>query len=238
MNLACDNIMRMPHYGQEEFRETFPDWLLSELHEKRKGRKNMRVVYVVGGDPLVVSMFEDEFWQVCTQLDEAEQLAAYDRLNLVCFTGGEDVSPYIYGEEPAGARGCNPARDDFEVSVFEAFEGEPMVGICRGGQLLNVLNGGTMIQDIKPMVSGIVVARDDDEQEYFVHVDHHQGMIAAEDADVHLRFYRGNPENHAGVDYSIHYPETRCLCFQPHPEWGHEPTKALFFKQLEEFLKV
>ena len=67
------------------------------------------------------------------------------------FTGGQDVSPEIYGEEPKPACGerC-PARDGLERELLhQALEKDrPVLGICRGIQLLNACLGGTLYQDL------------------------------------------------------------------------------------------
>ena len=169
-------------------------------------------------------------------------------VNLVVFTGGSDVSPYIYGEEPAGARGCDPRRDEIELSIWNGAKSLnlPCVGICRGGQLLNVLNGGSMIQDIKPMLSGDVTMIIPEDAESYdtleVRVDHHQGMIPDEtDHDV---LWISHPSGHRvprGIPlpwYEIFYPDTKDLCVQYHPEWGHEGTKQRFISLLKRFLDV
>jgi len=73
-----------------------------------------------------------------------------DSIGMVSFTGGEDVSPSMYGE-PVGYRtGTNKYRDIFEKQIFEQAlkHNIPMVGICRGSQFLNVMCGGRMIQDV------------------------------------------------------------------------------------------
>lgn len=67
------------------------------------------------------------------------------------FTGGHDVAPGLYGEEPLP--GCGPAheeRDKLEGELLrQAFEADrPIFGICRGIQVINVLMGGTLYQDI------------------------------------------------------------------------------------------
>lgn len=69
----------------------------------------------------------------------------------VLFTGGrQDIVPSLYGEENRKALGCEPELDDMELKLFDAFykKGKPMLGICRGEQLINVALGGTMVQDI------------------------------------------------------------------------------------------
>ena len=66
-------------------------------------------------------------------------------------TGGGDVDPTLYGEVawPETA-GINRARDDFERNLVRAFlnTGRPVVGICRGIQVINVALGGRLIQHL------------------------------------------------------------------------------------------
>ena len=72
----------------------------------------------------------------------------YDGL-LLC--GGNDVHPKYYGQEINGARDFDNERDEREIAIANAFTstGKPILGICRGMQLLNVILGGTLIQDIE-----------------------------------------------------------------------------------------
>jgi putative glutamine amidotransferase len=70
----------------------------------------------------------------------------------IFFTGGEDINPLIFGEEPINGLGnIEYDRDDFEVKLYKkaAKINMPMLGICRGMQLMNVAEGGgTVYQDI------------------------------------------------------------------------------------------
>ncbi len=66
--------------------------------------------------------------------------------------GGADVNPKLYGEEPIEACGkSNELRDNAEVPMFKEFikTGKPILAICRGFQLVNVICGGNLYQDIK-----------------------------------------------------------------------------------------
>lgn len=65
-------------------------------------------------------------------------------------TGGEDVDPERYGEEPLESTYFSPERDALELRVAErALEREiPILAICRGMQLMNVMLGGTLYQDL------------------------------------------------------------------------------------------
>lgn len=65
--------------------------------------------------------------------------------------GGEDVAPVQYNEEPhLNLQNVNLTRDEFEMALIkEAMkQGKPILGICRGCQILNVTLGGTLYQDI------------------------------------------------------------------------------------------
>lgn len=70
--------------------------------------------------------------------------------HLVCFTGGADVDPEFYGEEHHPKTNTVPHRDAEEARIFDwcLKHKKPMVGICRGAQLLTVLSGGKLIQHV------------------------------------------------------------------------------------------
>ena len=65
--------------------------------------------------------------------------------------GGNDVAPECYGEAPLHPDWAgDPVRDKYEIELIRAFiaAGKPVFGVCRGFQLLNVMHGGTLWQDI------------------------------------------------------------------------------------------
>lgn len=67
------------------------------------------------------------------------------------FTGGPDVDPRLYGEAPWYRLGnLTPVRDFTDPAFFKAAypTGKPILGICRGHQLVNVCMGGTLYQDL------------------------------------------------------------------------------------------
>jgi len=70
--------------------------------------------------------------------------------------GGSDVAPETYGETPLDPRwGGDRIRDLYEMDLMQAFmaAGKPILGICRGIQLINVALGGTLFQDIETQIS-------------------------------------------------------------------------------------
>lgn len=87
-----------------------------------------------------------------TPIDQA--LAGVDGLLL---TGGDDVAPNRYGEPPHPAVvPVDEARDEFELGLIASARQQnlPILGICRGIQVMNVASGGTLIQDIPSQVAG------------------------------------------------------------------------------------
>lgn len=66
--------------------------------------------------------------------------------------GGGDLESTLYGQENRGSHPPDRERDRAEMALFRAFygAGRPILGICRGMQLINVALGGTLIQDLPP----------------------------------------------------------------------------------------
>lgn len=79
----------------------------------------------------------------------------YEQLAALCdgflFTGGPDAAPGMFGEDTWFKCGAvSPIRDDMEARLFKiAYKsGKPIIGICRGIQIINICLGGTIYQDI------------------------------------------------------------------------------------------
>lgn len=82
-----------------------------------------------------------------------------DYLDGLILQGGADVSPRAYGEEPLKPEWAgDPVRDAYELElVYEFLEaGKPILGICRGMQLINVAFGGSLLQDIPTLVPSAI----------------------------------------------------------------------------------
>lgn len=93
----------------------------------------------------------------CSKRPPLNDLVA--NLDGLVLQGGIDISPETYGQKPWVEKAeYDPIRDDYELGLLRGFiEAEkPVLGICRGCQLLNVYFGGTLIQDIPTQWPGAI----------------------------------------------------------------------------------
>lgn len=101
----------------------------------------VRAVLAGGGLPIVLSPL----------IGASRAAAAMEGVDGLLLSGGEDIDPAWYGERPSPLLGCvDRERDVFELALFAiARQRElPILGICRGIQLVNVALGGTLWQDL------------------------------------------------------------------------------------------
>ena len=119
---------------------------ISTGYSASENTASVRYTYVdavvnAGGIPVLLPLAKDS-------LAAAE---AIERVDALILSGGEDVHPFYYGEEPASALGgVNVARDKSDRWLLQTAVklGKSVLGICRGEQLTNVTFGGTLYQDI------------------------------------------------------------------------------------------
>lgn len=205
----------------------------------------MKKVCIVCSSPQYEHMWESQGWEVTYSIKKAD---------VVQFTGGSDVTPLLYGEERNPHTGNDEMRDEMELSLYaQALEkGIPMVGICRGGQFLNVANGGKMYQHCEGHATGRnhIVVDVTTNEEVECSSTHHQLMIAnpakgfvvavANGLSYHRQ--RSNPDTEdcfSILDTEVvYYPETRSLCFQPHPEFDADGACAAYYFELMDRYKL
>ena len=99
-------------------------------------------VSMAGGAPILVPL-----------LDEVDTLRAiYERTDAILIPGGVDVDPATFGESPRARLGrIDPARDRVEIQLvrWAVEDRKPVLGLCRGLQVINVALGGTLYQDLE-----------------------------------------------------------------------------------------
>lgn len=96
-----------------------------------------------GGSPLLLS--------TVPQIEDLDPVL--QNLDGLIFSGGTDISPHLYNEYPKQGLGeIKPQRDAFEMALMDHCFKQytfPILGICRGFQLLNVYHGGTLYQALE-----------------------------------------------------------------------------------------
>jgi gamma-glutamyl-gamma-aminobutyrate hydrolase PuuD len=190
-------------------------------------------------------MFIANDWDIVNDVDDAEYIQ---------FTGGADVSPMLYNEPKHPRTYNDPRRDDAESNLYWTYAGsKKMLGICRGGQFLNVMNGGRMYQDVNnhAIVGTHPATILDTGRIVQVTSTHHQMMMADYDGiELVTANLSTRKEDGRGVDIKglhekadneviLYNNRTISLCFQPHPEYvepKHE-CQRLYFDLIKQYLE-
>jgi putative glutamine amidotransferase len=95
-----------------------------------------------------------------------------DNLDGLVLQGGSDICASTYGAKPWREHtDSDPIRDEYELELLRGFidAGKPVLGICRGAQLLNVYFGGTLVQDIPSQWPGAIAHQDLDRYDRLIH---------------------------------------------------------------------
>lgn len=201
----------------------------------------MEKVYVVAPDHYGVSdMWKDAGYEIVADPDTAR---------IICFTGGADISPTLYDTQVHPSVYDDKRRDEMEIPYYDRFKSveKLKVGICRGAQLLCVLNGGKLYQDVNNHGRTHTVWYKDEDGNRTSEVTssvHHQMMFpgmytrceawgVANEAtyrDFGVRERRA-VDTDEGPDLEIAYfPETASFCFQGHPEFGPPACVDIFHR--------
>lgn len=102
---------------------------------------NVKAIENAGGTPLLIPYISDS----------RQILKIIELIDGLYLTGGDDIDPTLFGEEPHPRLGkITRTRDDFEIKMIQNTLklNKPILAVCRGSQILNVALGGTMYQDI------------------------------------------------------------------------------------------
>jgi putative glutamine amidotransferase len=113
------------------------------------GQRYVRVLTGLGAVPWLIPLLNDE--------DTLR--AIYERLDGVFLTGGVDVDPDCYQEQRHPLCGkTDPPRDWTEIRLvrWAMVDRKPVLGVCRGIQVINVAAGGTLYQDVQAQVQGAI----------------------------------------------------------------------------------
>lgn len=184
-------------------------------------------VFVVGG-----ALGYANFLENVSLVDNVEDA------DVVLFTGGEDVSPSMYGCKKHPTTYCNLTRDLEEKEIFNKIKpNQVALGCCRGSQLLCTLNGGLLVQNVNHHAigkthligNGVEVfhitsthhqmqypynLNDNDYDVLFVSFGHKSSIYEGDRIDSEVIERRGEPE--IVLYHKEGFP--KCLAVQGHPE--------------------
>lgn len=112
--------------------------------------KKMKKIFIRGAENTLENYAEAVSSLGCIAVVSLDLSLASDCDGLL-LAGGGDLNPALYNQQNTSSSWIDDQRDADEVALIKMFyeAGKPIMGICRGFQLLNVYFGGTMIQDIE-----------------------------------------------------------------------------------------
>jgi putative glutamine amidotransferase len=185
-----------------------------------------KTLHIVGYDSSVTELFMFRGWRI-KNINDTDPDVLKD-VKYAFFTGGADIDPSRYNEPNKGSYVSRHSlmRDEFEFSIYKDLpDGCVKFGICRGAQLLNIVNGGSMIQHIDGHGYGHHLC-ETDEGAYRLNSCHHQQMVLTKDMQL-LAWHKDVPE-------AFYHESSKSLGIQGHPEWD-SGTADYFFHLIERF---
>lgn len=173
------------------------------------------------------------------------------RLDGIIFPGGPDIDPIFMGEEPISSLGVtNRTRDLFEIALARTAVAKkiPILGICRGAQVIDVALGGSVYQDLPSQYPGKLLKHHQqspgDQPTHFVSVNHDSKLFKSIGDNVfvnsrHHQAIKNVPEGLKvvskatdGVIEGIENDDATVQAVQWHPEnlWQHDSQQLQIFK--------
>lgn len=192
----------------------------NEMHMDRfvLNKNYTRAVTAGGGIPFMAA-------------DPAEAETYAEMADGLLLTGGSGVHPALYGDvffDDDSIKGSNPVRDEMEMNLIRSFmkRKKPIMGICRGHQLLNVYFGGRLIQNFPKQkgiehqngISHLVRAEDDSIVgrlfgKEFMTNSHHRDGVTETGEDMRITVMSAN-----GIPEAIEHKTAPVFGVQWHPE--------------------
>lgn len=204
---------------------------------------NLQALHEAGGLPYILHYVADK--------EVIQQIAA--NLDGLYLTGGNDIDPTAFGEEPHPRLGeINPIRDNFELTLIQEMllQDKPILGVCKGAQMINIALGGDMYQDIYTQIDASLLQHTqnapDEHGSHYVFIEENsllKKITGKEQIKVNSRHHQANRQAggnivHSGtasdgvIEASESTNHTFVLGLQWHPEnmvvKGDENAKNIF----------
>ena len=197
----------------------------------------MYSVFIEDDDYGIHRMFSDKGWSIVYKPEDADYIV---------FSGGTDINPALYGEEVHKTVMFDSHRDADCVDLYKKSRelGKKLIGICRGAQFLNVMNGGKLYQHVNNHGRDHALLDVETNKEVVVTSIHHQMMRPAENAKLIAYAYGQSTQREHMINRVVRAdlgPDKdaevvwydNCLCFQPHPEYHQTATHDYFFELID-----
>lgn len=169
--------------------------------------------------------------------------------DIVCWLGGSDINPKLYGEKPHGSHGFWDSQDTDDLHALEEAQDRFKVGICRGAQLLNVIpNGGKLWQDTNNHGGQHRVTDALTKETYWTNSIHHQQLKLAPEGELIAYATESTFKRSEGIEWkktensaaeidveAAWYPKTKSLLIQWHPEVGGNDSTKYFFNLMDRY---
>lgn len=255
-----NNIISANLYSQiegesiEEKTQTVYDYL-NDVVKEPEVKQVLNIVIADDASSLdYVSYLNEKFEVIVHKVNDVKNPKDID---LVLFTGGEDVNPHFYNEQIGKYTHINSNRDKKEIDTFYRFKGKSfLLGICRGNQLLTILSGGKLIQHVEGHCRDHSMVLNNS-LKYNITSSHHQMIYPFDlnEKDYELigysEYFQSNTYlngDNEEIELSnnflepeiVYYKNTNALCIQGHPEWSHcdKRTSQMCLNLIDKYLKA
>ncbi len=229
-----------------------------EEKENKKKRKLVVLVNPSAGNESYINYLSMKFDVTVVDAKEYNN----ESLDLILFTGGEDVNPKYYNQETGRYTAINIERDKFERDyMFDRFPNVPKLGICRGSQFVTVMSGGKLVQHVnghaigklhelsfkKPYFGGVFNITSTHHQMMFPYnlKEEDYSIVATSKYFLSNTYLNGNnnetelPKGFEECEI-VFYPKYNALGIQGHPEMPNCPadTKDFCLLLIQKILKL
>lgn len=199
-------------------------------------KKSITVLVANDTNPTDYITFLNNIFDVTLVTHKEATVKGAPRIDLVLYTGGEDVTPSIYSQEVGKFTSINKGRDELEQNIYYNYNNVPKLGICRGSQFLTVMAGGKLVQHVTGH-SGSHHITVPNYGEYLMTSTHHQMMypFGLKKSKYEIIAYATNFKSDTYLDGDnkeidlpmdflepeiVEYPESKAFCIQGHPEFS------------------
>lgn len=166
-----------------------------------------------------------------------------DKIHVI--PGGGDIDPELYGE-PKHPK-CGPTRIEYDRKEINDLnlaikDKKPIIGICRGLQLLTICQGGKLVQDIGFQGGERPIIDNETKEQYLIPKAHHQVCILSSDIQNPSRILAYSYIGKQFIPEVVHFPAINAIGIQGHPEWlrqyNNDDTDQWLKKLIKRYLKI